>query len=98
MSEWQPIETAPIDEPILLFGRIDPRSEFDLLKWDVPCVFSGYYDTIDEAWVPHGGTWLGPFMEVTHWMSLPPEPVQEMHKLNTSLQKVQTTQDGTNED
>lgn len=72
--EWQPIETAPKDRPLLLYGFIDPETNFNLLIWTAPAVFSGEFDSIDEAWVPHGGTWEGPFMTVTHWMPLPEPP------------------------
>lgn len=73
--QWRPIEEAPKDGAhVLLFGKIDPATTFVLLTWKKPAVFSGYWDSLDEAWVPHGGTWEGPFMAVTHWMPLPPPP------------------------
>ena len=74
MSEWQPIDTAPKDQVILLYGRIDPSTEFEKLTWEKPAVFSGYWCWMDDAWCPSGGTWAGPFMEVTHWMPLPQPP------------------------
>jgi hypothetical protein len=72
--EWQPIETAPKAGKLLLFGNIDPEHPFPGLKWNKPSVFSGYWDSLDEAWCPDGATWEGPFMDVTHWMPLPKAP------------------------
>lgn len=74
MMEWQPIETAPKDINILLFGMIDPDTTFELLRWVEPIVFSGRWDAIDEYFVPSGGTWEGPFMRCTHWAHLPEPP------------------------
>lgn len=71
---WQPIETAPKDAHILLFGNIDPETQFEGIVWTRPAPFSGYWDDIDKAWVSHGTTWDGPFMQVTHWMPLPKPP------------------------
>lgn len=74
MSGWRPIETAPKNKNILLYGHIDHRHPFELLKWEKNSVFSGNWDYLDEAWVPHGATWEGPFMAATHWMPLPEPP------------------------
>lgn len=77
-SEWQPIETAPKGPAILLFGRIDPENPHDALIWDKPCVFSGYWSQLDDAWCTSGSTWTGPFMCASHWMPLPsPPPLPE---------------------
>lgn len=78
MSGWQPIETAPKDRRILLYGHIDPNAPFDGLIWTAPRPFSGYWDEIDEAWCCDGSTWKGPFMKVTHWMPLPEPPEAAM--------------------
>lgn len=72
--KWQPIETAPKDQHILLFGKIDPLNPFEKIRWDKPSVFSGYWDPVDEIWTAHGSTWEGPFMTATHWMPLPLPP------------------------
>ncbi len=74
MSEWQPIITAPKNEVVLLYGKIDPSTDFELLTWKKDSIFSGYWDLIDEAWVTSGSTWEGPFMVCTHWQPLPEAP------------------------
>lgn len=74
MGEWRSIETAPKDRFLLLYGRIDPSIPFEGLVWRKPSVFSGAWDHIDAQWVPSGGTWLGPFMDATHWQPLPEPP------------------------
>ena len=69
---WQPIETAPQDgSHLLLFGDI-PGTE--LLGEQIGCVFSGYWNSIDEAWCATVSTWMGPFCSATHWQPLPPPP------------------------
>jgi hypothetical protein len=79
-KNWQPIETAPKDQPVLLFGRQQPHG---MVHWLGHFVFSGHWDSVDEAWVSHGSTWDGPFYVPTHWMPLPPPPASLI--LNDSL-------------
>lgn len=74
---WRDMASAPKDAWVLLYGRIDPATKFELVSWTEPAVFVGGWDQIDESWVPLGGTWEGPFMEVSHWRPLPPPPGQE---------------------
>jgi hypothetical protein len=69
---WQPIETAPKNRAILLYGIMEPGESG--LEYKVPHVFSGYWDPLDEAWCSHGSTWLGPFYTTTHWQELPGGP------------------------
>lgn len=71
---WRTIDSAPKDQHILLYGKIDPDIPFDGIHWENMSVFSGYWDAVDDAWTPHGATWLGPFMIATHWMPLPTPP------------------------
>lgn len=72
MSEWQPIETAPKGEGVLLlFGIIDPC---EMLNWHKPVQFVGYWDHIDGAWCTMATTFNGPFAQPTHWQPLPPPP------------------------
>jgi hypothetical protein len=73
MSEWRPIETAPMDGThVLLFGRQDPHTEVNIVG---PFVFSGYWDKIDGSWCSAGSTWTGPFYDATHWRPLPDPPL-----------------------
>lgn len=75
MSDWQPIETAPKDETlILLFGKERYGECYDL---DEVVIQIGYWST----W--HSGQWrlelFGPNEDTlwfipTHWMPLPPPP------------------------
>ena len=68
---WQPIETAPRDQALILFGSQRPH---DMVFMAGPSVFAGYWDIIDGAWCATGSTWAGPFYDPTHWMPLPPPP------------------------
>lgn len=70
-NAWQPIETAPKDRHVLLFGKQNPMS---VLRTDGSLVFTGYWDAMDDAWCSSGSTWEGPFYEPTHWMPLPVPP------------------------
>jgi hypothetical protein len=73
MSDWQTIDSAPKDRGILLYGtQAYPMPELNLKG---PLVFSGYWDSIDEAWCASGSTWAGPFFDCTHWMEQPKPPV-----------------------
>lgn len=75
-GEWQPIETAPRDDVVLLFGRLDPL-RLQGVKYgslETPFRAAGYWGDIDGAWCTVGSTWEGPWMLPTHWMPLPPPP------------------------
>ena len=73
---WQPIETAPKDQPLLLFGLLEVLESDRQLhaNLDVPRRAAGYWDEIDGAWSVQGGTWEGPWIAATHWMPLPAPP------------------------
>lgn len=77
MSDWQPIETAPRDgRTVLVFGKPD-NLIFDgnlLVTFNVASSHTAHWDHIDEAFCLSGGSWLGPFVEPTHWMPLPDPP------------------------
>ncbi|HAC01577.1 MAG TPA: hypothetical protein DCF67_08925 [Brevundimonas sp.] len=77
--EWRPIETAPRDAVIMLFGLLDPHpSDREAhAQLDRPKRFTGYWDEVDEAWCPVGSTWEGPWIIPTHWLPLPPAPGAE---------------------
>lgn len=63
VPEWQPIETAPKDEMILLAGVMDHASD-----WRIKV---GYCDSLGE-WKIFGASW-----EPTHWMPIPAAPTKE---------------------
>ena len=74
MTEWQPIETAPKDNTlVLLYSKIDPDPDFS----DFMGV--GYWETYD-LWhgpiPPKGPCWMWSIDEhlPTHWMHLPEPP------------------------
>lgn len=72
VSGWRPIETAPKDgTTILVFGH--PES-IELVRYTRAAVYSAAWDNIDEAFCLSGGTWLGPFIEPSHWMPIPEPP------------------------
>lgn len=74
---WQPIETAPKDGKwVLLFGLLDVLEDRKQLYCGLehPCLTAGYWDGIDGAWSPVGGTWEGPWIKATHWQPLPSPP------------------------
>jgi len=83
MTEWQPIETAPRDRPILGFGQ----------KWqgEIYGVFDGpTFDIIeggpraDTDWEKNGEWWLcttgdayACWLLPTHWQPLPDPPKEQ---------------------
>jgi len=76
MTEWQPIETAPKDNTlVLLYAKIDPDPNFSDFM-DV-----GYWETYN-FWLgpvpPEGPCWNWSLSEhqPTHWMHLPEPPRQ----------------------
>ena len=74
-SEWQPIETAPKDgTSILVFGK--PSEVKGAIIFRKLGAFTAYFDACDDAFCLSGATWMGPFINPTHWMPLPTPPVQ----------------------
>lgn len=73
---WLPIETAPKDGLILLYGLLEPHPDAAQLygNLDRPTRVTGYWDEIDGAWCPMGSTWEGPWFHPTHWQHLPTPP------------------------
>lgn len=76
---WRPIETAPKDALLLLWGTLEPHPEDKDLyaNLDVPRRVVGSWCDIDEAWSVAGSTWLGPWFKPTHWRPLPPPPEEQ---------------------
>lgn len=63
---------APRDgTTILVFGR---PGDIDGVEFGAPGIHSAYWDSIDGAFCLTGATWIGPFIEPTHWMLPPPPP------------------------
>ena len=79
MNGWQPIETAPKDgRTILVFGKPDNLviSGDELLTFKQAAIYTAAWDEIDSAFCLSGGSWLGPFVDPTHWMPLPAPPTE----------------------
>ena len=76
MGDWQPIETAPKDQNILVFGEPEDLilNGDTLVHFRAPLVCAAHWDDIDSSFCLTGGSWLGPFIEPTHWMPLPEPP------------------------
>lgn len=76
MSEWQPIETAPLDGTRILVcaGKKIVTVRFWRGKWTV----YGYDEIRWLGWLTGARQWLvlGSDMPPTHWMPLPKLPVQ----------------------
>ena len=71
MTDWQPIETAPHETPVLLYS---PPDHFGRSTIEVGLASAG------RTWPAPGGgtfsnrTWHG---YATHWMPLPPPPTED---------------------
>jgi len=63
MSDWQPIETAPIDEMFIYFWRRDGKRTVGLA-----------YKARDGGWRDSEGNW-NVRIHPTHWMPLPKPPI-----------------------
>lgn len=74
MTDWQPIETAPRDKHVLLYGTMRENSQ---IGCSGPIVFTGYWGEIDGAWCSTGTTFGGPFFDPTHWQPLPAPPQEQ---------------------
>lgn len=71
VSEWQPIETAPRDNSMVLLYASDSEGSFwiDTGYWET---YSGWYGT-----PPENPDWISSFdpsFIITHWMELPEPP------------------------
>ena len=80
--EWQPIETAPKDRTILVYGQpSNLKVNGDVLvTYRAPLVCTAAWDELDDAYVVTGGSWLGPFVDPTHWMPLPKPPIDHANE------------------
>ena len=89
--DWQPIETAPKDRTILVYGQ---PTDIPELQFTGPGTFTAYWDEIDSAFCLTGGTWRGPFIKPTHWMPLPPLPSPTMSEIEKLIAKLEAASDG----
>lgn len=71
MDDWKPIESAPGDRVLLLYGRVH----------DLPvgepggCIrVTGYWDAADGVWHLVTPGWDGPQFQPTHWSEIPGPP------------------------
>jgi hypothetical protein len=67
MTDWQPIETAPYDEPILVCDKWTAGGFHRVVYWD--------HEPKNPGW--HWSTSDGPTFHktaFTHWMPLPDPP------------------------
>lgn len=73
MTEWQPIESAPKDRPILVWG---PPEDDSPKQIRAQCVVAFWCACLSEwhlADADEEPTWIG----ITHWMPLPDPPTKE---------------------
>lgn len=69
---WQPIETAPTNKSILLWGKLDGEvSGLMGVEIVVGSSQNGFYWTVD------GTDYYSVTVDATHWMPLPPPPKVE---------------------
>lgn len=69
---WRPIsDEARTGASVLVYGL--PQA-IEGVAFRKPAVFTAHWDAIDNSFCLDGGTWLGPFIEPTHWMPKPTPP------------------------
>ena len=87
--EWKAIETAPRDgTSVLVFGR---PTDIEGCEFTAPGVHAAYWDSIDSCFCLKGSTWLGPFIEPSHWMPLPAHPDDGKKAMQYFLKRFRTT-------
>lgn len=73
MTIWNPISTAPKDRLIILFGPLIGQAVTEEHpKGTIRAI--GYWDDIDGAWCLSTTSWVGPFIDATHWLPCPDRP------------------------
>lgn len=68
MSEWQPIETAPTDTPILVYQPGVVLSAGEMSRYSKTSPLHFYPSFVD------GRDWECDLDTPSHWMPLPPPP------------------------
>lgn len=78
MSEWKPIETAPKDRVILLWGAIvphkDDRELYHYAALVEPTLHVGHWDAVDGEWCSSVSTYKGPWIAPLAWQPAPDIP------------------------
>jgi len=66
MTKWNSnMSAAPRDgRTILVYGQ---PSDVELGTYHKPGFHTAHWDELDQAFCLSGGTWLGPFIDPTHW-------------------------------
>lgn len=67
--EWQPIETAPLNTPVLLYGMLEGEIA-GLMGVEAAVGRSGN----GKYWTVDGTDYYSVTVNATHWMPLPPPP------------------------
>ena len=69
IGKLKPIKDAPKDKLLILRGSLVVHESQEQLYGDLsrPVTCIGYWDEIDDAWSPTGGTWEGPWIDATHY-------------------------------
>ncbi len=73
MSEWQPIETAPLDADVWLYGTAELWVGSTPFHWQGV----GGWDPEFSAWLTNAHDDKGQclYIKATHWMPLPDAPI-----------------------
>lgn len=66
VMEWQPIETAPKDRPLILLGY-EPNIRMKM----IPHVHGGRWNDDRQAW---DSGFVSGYTMITHWIPMPPLP------------------------
>lgn len=67
------MESAPKNRTILVYGR--PTDVASLgISYFAAAAYTASWDAIDESFVLSGESWVGPFIEPTHWQERPAPP------------------------
>lgn len=76
--DWRSIkdDPPPKDREFLAWGKHSGVQNALSPAWR-PSWHVVYWDAIDGAFCVSGATWLGPFIEPTHWQPLPAPPSKE---------------------
>lgn len=81
MSDWQPIETAPQEERVLIWT--DTRKDADDFRY-VHQVCEGEHVILAQVGILYGSEWTKELIgKPTHWQPLPSPPTPQQHNTST---------------